>query len=394
MRQTDGKSGLVRTAVVSAVAGIIIGAGCTVAVLRTEGYPIGVHPVPAAFAKLYRVYNDIENGYYRSVSSNSLVDGAISGMTNVLNDPFTDYFDPQQAQQFQAMLSSSMVGIGVQIAEKSGLPHIVSVFSNSPAAKAGIRTGDIILKVDGTSTQGLSLNTVASHMQGAKGTVRVLTLRRGKQTLTKRVTLSQVEIPSVTSRILDENIGYIAVSVMASDTATQLQQQLSQLEKQGATSLVLDLRGNPGGYLSQAVQVAGLFLPKNDVVVKTQGRNGATQVLRSPGPGNRMPLVVLINQDTASAAEILAASLHQDRAITLVGTRSFGKGTAQVTDTFTDGSELKYTVEKWLTPNGTWINKKGIQPQVEVQLNANAVMGDEVSDNQLQAAVKWLQSHP
>lgn len=375
------------------VAGLFIGTVGTIGVLRAEGYSIGFHQPSGALQKFNTAFTDISRGYYRKVPDNKLVDGAISGMLGVLNDPFTDYFNPEQAKQFQNMLSSSMVGIGVQIEEHSGYPRVASVFASSPAASAGIQSGDTIISVNGSSLHGLTLAQVAQRIEGPKGTVVSLGIKRGTKSLDVKVKRAEIVKPSVSGKMLNNHIGYMRISVVAAKTGAEVKSEMTKLKAEGARKLVLDLRGNPGGYLNQAVQAAGQFLPAKAVVVKTVNRAGHTTVLRSPGPGSKLPVVILINKGTASAAEILAAALHDDRSIPLIGTQSFGKGTAQVTDSFPDGSELKYTVEKWLTPNNTWINKKGLTPQEVVQLQAGASMGNQKSDTQLAAAIKWLADH-
>ena len=181
---------------------------------------------------------------------------------------------------------------------------------------------------------------------------------------------AQIPEQTVFSKMLGKQIGYLQITVVADNTADEVKQQLAKLLKSGAKRIIVDLRGNPGGYLDEAVNIAGDFIPKGKVVVQWVGRDGGKNVMRSPGPGISLPIVVLMDENTASAARILAAALHEDDGAPLVGTRSFGKGTAQTTVSFSDGSLFKYTIAKWLTPKGEWIQGKGLTPDVPVSLPA------------------------
>jgi carboxyl-terminal processing protease len=360
-----------RTIFASALLGIAIGGAATLVSLRAIGVPLQSGLATPAFQKFYAAYTDLHDKYYKSISDQTLLNGAIAGMTNSVGDPFTDYFPPTDATQFHSMLSGSYVGIGVEIQSLNGQVVIQSVMKSSPAQTAGLHAQDVIVKVNGQSMAGLTMDQVSSHVMGPKGSKVTITVKRPSASgslLDFTVTRADVARATVFSKMLDSTTGYLQISIVAENTAAEVDTNFKQLKQQGAKRLIIDLRGNPGGYLDQAVKIAADFIAKGKVVVKTQNRDGSEDTVKSDGPGTNMPITVIMDQDTASAAEILAAALHDDNGVPLVGTKSYGKGTVQETQSFTDGSALKYTVAKWLTPAGAWIHGKGILPTDAVAL--------------------------
>ncbi|MCL6518159.1 S41 family peptidase [Alicyclobacillus sp.] len=368
-------------------AGVLVGAAATLVVLKGMGVPFDVSLHDASFRKFYLAYEDLRDRYYRPLTEQTLLDGAVQGMANATADPFTTYFPPADAKSFQNLLQGSYVGIGATV-EKSGQDTVIlSVQRGSPAEQGGLRAHDVIEKVGGQSVSGWSLDKVSQAILGPEGTRVTVTIRRPSEnnrtwdvTLTRRRVTQQ----TVFSEMRDNHVGYLGISVVSEHTASEVAQALSDLKKQGARSIIVDLRGNPGGYLDQAVDIASDFIAKGRPVVKTEDRQGHQETMTSKGPGLDLPIVVLMDQDTASAAEILAAALHDDNGAPLVGTRSYGKGTVQDTQSFTDGSALKYTVGKWLTPDGAWIHGKGLQP-------TDAVEGADAQLQKAQALAEQLQ---
>jgi carboxyl-terminal processing protease len=263
---------------------------------------------------------------------------------------------------------------------------IVSVIQGSPAAKAGLHAGDVIERVNGVSIEGMSLDKAAGLILGPEGSKVVLTISRPvpKKELRFSITRARVSQPTVSARMLPDQIGYLKISIVANQTGSEFKQALDELNRKHAKGIILDLRDNVGGYVDQAVQIASDFIPKGKVILMTQDRFGHQDVMKSSGPGMAKPVVVLMNENTASAAEILAAALREDISAPLVGTKSFGKGTAQETEYYPDGSALKYTVEKWLTPDGHWIHGKGLTPDYPQAL------GKGPQDSQLQLAEKIM----
>jgi carboxyl-terminal processing protease len=359
----------------SALSGMLAGAALTLAVLYLIGVPLVPGLNSPAFRKFVAVYRDLADKYYKPLSSTTLLNGAIEGMVNATGDPFTEYFDPSQAKRFETMLTGSFDGIGVVIRMEGGRLTILQVTPGSPAEKAGLKARDVIVAVNGKSVAGMPIDQVSQMILGPRGTKVTLTVERPgrgtQQRLNIQVVRGPVTAPSVYWRMLSgapSHVGYLQISVIGEHTADEVKKALAELKKEGARRLIIDLRGNGGGYLDQAVQIAGQFLPKGKLVVQTEDRSGVPQPMLSPGPGTDLPLVVLVDQETASAAEILAAALHDDAGAPLVGTKTYGKGTVQETDTYRDGTALKYTVARWLTPTGDWINRKGLTPNIAVEL--------------------------
>ncbi|KPV45711.1 hypothetical protein AN477_00225 [Alicyclobacillus ferrooxydans] len=353
------------------VLGLVIGAGGTLLGLKIADVSLVPGTGSPAFQKFFSAYEILHTKYFEHESDTKLLNGAVAGMTNSIGDPFTDYFPPVAASQFTQMLSGSFVGIGVEIEQTQNGIEIQSVMPNSPAKTAGLKPHDVMVQVNGKSVKGMALQSVSNLVMGPEGSSVTIGVNRPSdpghvlQFTMKRARITQ---PSVTTRMLSGKVGYMQISVVAQNTATEVNQGLADLQKQGAKALILDLRGNPGGYLNVAVDIASDFIPKGKLIVQTQNRNQQIDKLTSKGPGNNIPVVVLMDENTASAAEILSAALNEDDGVPLVGTRSFGKGTVQETQGYSDGSTLKYTVAKWLTPNGSWINKKGLTPTYPVNL--------------------------
>lgn len=364
------RSASFRVVAVSLIAGLAFGSAGTLLTLKMSGMSLMPGTDSAAFQKFYAAYHDLHDKYFRQKSDATLLNGAIAGMTKSLGDPFTEYFTPTGAKQFNQMLAGSFVGIGVTIEQTANGVEIMSVLDNSPAKQAGLKAHDVIQKVNGKDTAGLTIQQVSNLVVGPIGSSVTITVQRPSTTSPMSFTMKRAKVnnPSVVTKMLSHGVGYMQISVVAENTASEVQQGLSDLNKQGMNSLVLDLRGNPGGYLNVAVNIASDFIPKGKIVVKTQNRAGVIDSVKSKGPGSNLPIVVLMDKNTASAAEILSGALNEDDGVPLVGTKSYGKGTVQITQSYSDGSSLKFTVDKWLTPNGSWINKKGLTPTNPVSL--------------------------
>jgi carboxyl-terminal processing protease len=389
-----------RVAAGTLILGLVVGAGGTLLGLKVANVSLTPGTASPAFQKFFSAYHLLHDNYYLKESNTTLLNGAVAGMTNSIGDPFTDYFAPVDAKQFNQMLSGSFVGIGVTIEQNQNGIEIQSVMTDSPAKKAGLLPHDVIVQVNGKSVTGMSLQQVSSLVVGPVGTsVTIGVHRRSDPGQVINLTMKRAKItkPSVMTKMLSGGIGYMQISVVAENTAGEVSQGLADLKNQGAKVLILDLRGNPGGYLNVAVDIASDFIPKGKVIVQTEDRSLHIDKLTSKGPGDKLPVVVLMDQDTASAAEILSAALHDDDGVPLVGTRSFGKGTVQETQAYPDGSTLKYTVAKWLTPTGDWINKKGLTPTDLVNLPAYVSLPSissqklPLQENQNAKTVQYLQ---
>jgi len=327
----------------------------------------------AHFAKIESVYQYIDSKYFKKVDDETLTNGAIKGMLEALNDPFSDYMDPKTASEFTQSLSSSFEGIGAEVQLVNGIVTIVSPIKGSPADKAGLRPHDQILKVNGKSLDGMSLSEAVSLIKGKKGTVAHLVVKRQGATHLLEFDIVRDKIPlttvyTKTFKQENKNLGYIQITSVGENTDKEFSKALEKLEDEHIDGLIIDVRGNPGGYLDKVENILNMIISSQKPIVQIEDRNGeripAYSNLKAKKP---YPIVGLIDGGSASAAEILAAALNEAGGYPLVGVKSFGKGTVQQAVTFPDKSELKLTMAKWLTPDGNWIHKKGIKPTVKVE---------------------------
>lgn len=324
------------------------------------------------FDKLYSAYDTLKSNYFQKVDEEKLIDGAINGMIDSLDDPYSDYMDKKEAKSFDETISSSFNGIGAEIQEQDGNIMVISPIKDSPAEKAGLKPNDKILTVDGKSIQGMSANEAVLLIRGDKGTAVKLTIQRPgvEEIMDVSIVRDTIPIETVYGEMLGDGIAKIQITSFSTNTSKELVAKLNELKAQGMKGLILDLRQNPGGLLDEAIKISSLFLPDHDVILQIEDRNGKKQTINSTSTKDNpnVPLVVVIDKGSASASEILAAAVHESADVPLVGEKSFGKGTVQQAKKFTDGSNLKLTTEKWLTPDGNWIHKKGIAPDFEVAL--------------------------
>ena len=343
----------------------------------------------AEFEKLYSTYDKIKDDYYEEVDEEKLVDGAINGMIKSLDDPYSAYMDKKEASSFHESISSSFEGIGAEIQEQDGQIMVVSPIKGSPAEKAGVKPNDIILSVDGNSVEGLSSSEAVLKIRGEKGTKVDLSISRAGESEPIKLTIKRDTIPieTVYAEMLDDGVAKIQVTSFSEHTVQELKTALEEMSKKDMKGLVLDLRGNPGGLLDQAIEMASLFIPNGKVVLQVEDRSGKKDVYKSENDGElKIPVVVLIDDGSASASEIVAAAVSESADIPLIGVKSFGKGTVQTAQDFEDGSNFKYTAAKWLTPEGNWIHKKGIKPDINVKLPDYASLPYISPDKELKAS--------
>lgn len=335
--------------------------------------------VAEQFGVFWQVWNLIQREYVAGpVDQTQLVYGGIRGMLEALDDPYSVFFDPATHKLQQASLEGTYGGIGTAIDLKDGHITIITVFDGSPAAGAGLQTGDILLSVDGREVTGLSMAEVATLIRGPADTSVRLTISRPNDLLeaeTWEFTLvrRQVTVQSVSTRYDDDDLAIVKIRTFAATTPRQFAAALSRVQAEGVKGIVLDLRDNPGGYLSSSVAVASQFLPADTVVLIEQLGDGEQELHKTRRDGRLldMPLVVLVNNGSASGAEIVAGALaDHDRAI-LVGETTFGKGTVQVEHDLTDGSAVRITMARWLTPSGHVIQGVGLTPDEVVAQTAD-----------------------
>ena len=345
-------------------------------------------------ADLYRqVLQDLQRDYYRPVDTGKLGQAGIAGLLASLHDPYTVYFTPAEAKAFSQELSDTYSGIGTAVDTRGGRPIVIQVFSGSPAARAGIVPGEAIVSVDGVSTAGKSVDAVVARIVGPAGTRVRLRLRRSGVAGLIDVTLTRSKIsrPLTTSRLVSDHgvkVGYVSLAAFAQGAGQQVGAAIATLQKRGARSLVFDLRDDGGGLVDEAVKVASDFLPSGKVVVTTQGLH-TPRTVRKTGDAHptNLPLVLLVNGNTASASEIVTGALQDYRRATVIGTRTFGKGVVQTVLPLRGGASLKITIAAYLTPLGRNINHKGIAPSIVVTQSSHTT-----KDQVLQRALRFIAS--
>ncbi|WP_449621923.1 S41 family peptidase [Robertmurraya sp. Marseille-Q9965] len=358
----------------------LLGAGSTYAILEWTGEAEQTkqneEPVERdlpSLAKVEKAYDLILNGYVEEVEEEKLVEGAIQGMLSTLDDPYSVYMNKETAKQFNETLESSFEGIGAEVGLVDGKIVIVAPFKNSPAEKAGLKPNDRILSVDGESVIGLDLYEATLKIRGEKGSKVKLEIERQGLKDPLIVEVKRDEIPQITvySEIKKQNgkeIGYMEITSFSEETAKEFTEQLTDLEKKGIEGLVIDVRGNPGGFLTSVEDILKEFVSKEKPFVQIEKRNGEKlRYFSSLEKDKPYPVAVLIDKGSASASEILAGALKEAEGYTLVGEKTFGKGTVQQPVPMGDGSNIKLTIFKWLTPDGNWIHQKGIEPDLEVK---------------------------
>lgn len=324
--------------------------------------------------------------------------GAISGMVESLDDPYTVFMDPSETKKFDDELSGVFEGIGAEIGVKKNIITIIAPLPDSPAEKAGLIAGDKIYKIDETVTVDLSLNEAVSLIRGPKGTTVVLTIIRGTEAESREIKIvrNTIVIKSVELEFKNTDNGTIAIlkiSRFGEDTFSDVKIFAVEILKQNAKGIVLDLRNNPGGFLNSSVDIAGVFLPADEIVTieKFNNNNNKKDYLTAgKNELGKIPLVVLANEGSASASEILAGALRDNRQIKIIGEKTFGKGSVQEVQPLKDNSTLKITIAEWLTPSGKNINKEGISPDIEVEIKPEDFEAEK--DPQMEKALETLKN--
>lgn len=327
---------------------------------------------PANLEKVEQAYSLIFNSYVEKVEEKKLVEGAIQGMLSTLKDPYSVYMDEETAKQFNETLESSFQGIGAEVSTVEGKIVIVSPFKDSPAEKAGLKPNDQILKVDGESMEGLDLYEATKKIRGKKGTAVQLEIGRKGLKDPLKVKVIRDEIPQITVRpdlkkVNGEKVGYLEITSFSEATSNEFTKELKKLEDKGMDSLLIDVRGNPGGLLSSVEEILRELIPKDKPLYQIEERSGEkTRFFSNLEKAKPYRIGVLTDKGSASAAEILAGALKEGGSYPVIGEKTFGKGTVQQPVPMGDGSNIKLTLYKWLTPDGNWIHKKGIEPTVPV----------------------------
>lgn len=346
-------------------------------------------------SELTRVYNLIINKYYGEVDKKELTSAAIKGMMNYLSDDYSMYFTEDEKNDFNERLNGVYTGLGVEITnDASNNAMIVTVFDNSSAKDANLKPGDIIAKINGEDVLGLGKEEVVKKIKGKNNYSFNMSVLRDNNLIDVKVVTKSITLSSVTSSVIEkdnEKIGYIYISIFALNTYDQFKEQLEELEKMKITSLIIDVRSNTGGHLTSVTSILDLFLNKTDVLYQIKSKDKIKKVYGTDASTRKYPIVVLTNELSASASEILASALKEAYGAKTVGIKTFGKGTMQNMLDLENGGMIKVTTEEWLTSKGNKINKEGVPVDYEVKLDEKyASNPSKETDNQLQKAIEVL----
>ncbi|MEW5953741.1 MAG: S41 family peptidase [Bacillota bacterium] len=337
------------------------------------------------FGNMFKVIYLVKSQYLEPVETTALVDGAIRGMVESLEDPYSVYLDPKTFSQLQDQIRGSFGGLGILVGIKDELLTVIRSYEGTPAAEGGIQAGDVIVAIDDIDARGIDLDTAITLMRGPVGSRVELTIERGDRQEVVKLAREQISVPTVEGKIVEgTGIGHIMISQFTEKTPEELNKVLHTLQAGGMTGLILDLRDNPGGELKSAVKVADNFMPAGPVVF-VDYRTGRDESFNANESHLKLPLVVLINGGSASAAEIVAGAVKDSGSGILVGTKTFGKGIVQTVFPLEQSAGLKMTTARYLTPSGQFIHEKGIEPNVVVEQE----QGVE-ADLQLERAIELI----
>lgn len=349
-------------------------------------------------AEIENVYNTLSEEYINQVNEEKLKDAAIEGMFSLLGDKHSVYYNEQESEELKDELNGYFYGMGAGVYQEKGkLVTVSQIYKNSPAEKAGLQKGDQYLKINGEDVTKLTAEEISKKIKGKEGKTFILTIKRNNKEKEIKIKTGKVEIPSVTKEIITEKnqkIGYLSLSVFASNTDEQFEKELKELEKQNINKLIIDLRYNQGGHLDTVVNIASQFLDKNNPIIQIVKKDKTEIKYPEENNNKKYKIVVLVNEGSASASEVLAAALNEQLGAQLIGTTTYGKGTVQKTKTLPSGGVIKYTIETWKTSKGKDIDGKGIKPTIEVkQSDKYYKTNDKKDDTQYQKALEIIKSN-
>jgi len=356
----------------------------------------------ADFTPYWDVWSLVKEKYVDrdKIEDNKLVWGSIEGMVKSLGDPYSVFFPPQEAKEFQETVTGNFQGVGMEINTKDNVLTVVAPIKNSPAYRAGIRPGDKIIKIDDTPSADFSSEKAARLIKGEQGTkVRLTIFREGiEQPFELSIIRDVIEVPTIETEKKNDGIFIIRLYNFSANAGNAFRGALREFVESGSNKLILDLRGNPGGYLENAVDVSSWFLPLGEIVAKEKFADGQEELYKSRGYNvfKNLPIIILIDGGSASASEILAGALREHGKATLVGEKTFGKGSVQELVPMNNGTSLKITIAKWLTPKGVSLSQTGLKPDYEVKPAKDSgkvgQYGDRINDPQMDKAVELLKS--
>lgn len=390
-KKTFQVAGLSVCALVIFGTGVMVGNGSIM--LGRYDTQNGALPKNLDYRSVNQVYQALKSNYDGKISESKLLEGLKSGLVQASGDPYTDYFTQTEAKQFSQQIAGTFSGIGAELGkDKDGNLIVIAPINGSPAEKAGLKAKDIIASIDGSATTGMSTDDAVSKIRGKKGTKVALKLIRDGKEQSITITRDNITLPSVTAKILDNNVGYLQISQFGDDTTKLALQAAQNFKDHNVNAVILDLRGDPGGLLDSAVGVSSLWLPTGTKILDEKRDGNVINTYTSNGNDilHGIRTAVLIDSGSASAAEITAGALKDNGAATLIGEKSFGKGSVQQIVDFSDGSALKVTIARWYRPNGENIDKKGITPDKKVSLSDEDAKNG--NDTQKNAAIDFVLS--
>ena len=345
-------------------------------------------------APVGQLYNIIVDSFYGDPGDPAALDAALEAIMESLNDRHSVYIEPEIFAITSSDLSGELQGIGARVStdDESGDVRIISVLTGTPAQDAGLRAGDIFRVVDGIDVSTLNQSELVLKVRGLAGTTVNLTMQRGEEMLEFVVKRARIIIPSVESALLDDDVGYIKLMDFSSIALNQLNDALTEINAQFLNALVLDLRDNPGGLLQSALEITSMFLEPGEVILYEVFADGEEEVFRADGnyAGLSIPIVILVNENSASASELFAAALQENEIATVIGEVTFGKGSVQTQHQLANGGGVRVTIAEWLTPGRNSIEGSGVQPDIVVARDETAITDETASDVQLDAALNYL----
>ncbi|MBQ3415816.1 MAG: S41 family peptidase [Clostridia bacterium] len=346
--------------------------------------------------KIEKCRRVIDKYFLGEINEEKLIDSAAKGYVAGLDDPYTEYISKEDMKAYTENIMGNFVGIGIYMVKntEANLVEVLSPIKNSPAEQVGIQPGDLIKSVDGVQYTADDLNTMSSKIKGEEGTVVKLEIIRGNETLNFDITRTTIKVNQIEGEVLENNIGYIEIPSFDEDTAKDFKAKFEELQKQNIKSLIIDLRNNGGGIVNESLQIAKMIADKGSTLLYTVDKNNREKVEKSNNdPIIKMPIVILVNENSASASEILTGALKDLGKATIIGTKTYGKGVIQNVLTLDDGSGIKVTSEEYQTPNRNKINKVGIEPDETVELPEtvkNILQVEKEEDTQLKKAIEKL----
>lgn len=338
--------------------------------------------------KFIDTYDTITTNYYGKIDKKEMINSATSALVSNLDDSFTNYNNKKVTEDFEETIKGTYEGIGATVTtDKEKNIVVAEVFEDTPAAKAGLKAKDIIKMIDENDFSKKTSDDMANYVKSSKKSKIKITILRDNEEKEIIIKRGIIKVPTVTSKIIkkdNKKIGYLNISVFSTVTTNQFKAKLKKLEKENINALIIDVRNNNGGYLKTAGEISSMFLKKGKIIYQLSDKKGTTKERDKTKEHRTYPVAVLVNKYSASASEILAAAIKESYNGYVIGTKTYGKGTVQKVKNLKDGTMIKYTVQKWLTPKGNWINKKGLTPTNKIELK------DTKNDNQLETTINIL----